>query len=448
MMKTQRKIAHTLLSSLTIVASLTSSRSLIKLCLSIIFLLSTGLTATATINSIASDWCNSCLPGATHRIVAGKQTSMLVKGQFVDLSTRVEISGSGVSVSFGQRTGGSNSSIEVKFNVDDSASLGERTVKLRYAVETSGPDTFNVQVVRGGQIDSIQQKVPGLQAGTTRLIAANAIPINEQVTLVFSGSRLGNASVAPSVSFRNARVLSGNTETRCEVALEFIRAGAIDINLVDAAVGTQPGNLLFKFFYNGTHTVTVNGTNPPTSGTSIPRVPVVSTTTSPPTFVDVAPRANMLNLFRTGNRVSINGHDFLRVDDRWCSENSVLIPTTETSSSKIITVPDITWGVSNVGTGEVPVAFTSQLSSNNVVLQNQAIAAGTLHPGATQDFAFQRSRSRVRVIRFAPTQLQPGCFVNPVDPDFFQDPPFTVKVDVANATPESATNRVNNTRNY
>ena len=447
-MQIERDFEGTRSNSLIAGCLLRNTALLIKLALSTVFLFSTGLTATATINSISSDWCQSCLPNAVHRIAAGKQTSMLVKGQFVDLSTRVEISGSGVSVSYGERTGGSNSSIVVRFNVDASASLGERTVKLRYAIETSGPDTFHVQVVRGGQIDSIQQRVPGLQAGTTRLIAANTIPINEQVTLVFSGSRLGNASVAPSVSFRNARVLSGNTETRCEVSLEFIRAGAIDINLVDAAVGTQPGNLLFKFFYNGTRTVTVNGTNPPTSGTSIPRVPVVSTTTSPPTFVDVAPRANMLNLFRTGDRVSINGHDFLRVDDRWCSENSVLIPTAGSSSSKIITVPDITWGVSNVGTGEVPVAFTSQLSSNNVVLQNQAIAAGTLHPGATQDFPFQRSRSRVRVIRFAPAQLQPGCFVNPLDPDFFQDPPFTVKVDVANATPESATNRVNNTRNY
>jgi len=372
---------------------------------------------------------------------------MVVKGQFVDLSTRVEITGSGVSVSFGQRTGGSNSSIVVRFNVDDSASLGGRTVKLRYAVETSGPDTFSVQVVRGGHIDSVQQRVPGPQAGTTRLVAANAIPINEQITLVFSGSRLGNASIAPSTSFRNAHVL-GNTETHCELALEFTRAGSIDIHLVDAAVGPQPGNLLFKFFYGGAHAVTVTGTSLPTVGNPpVPRVPVGGGATSPPTFVDISPRANILNLFRTtGDLVSISGGRFLRVDDRWCSENSVLVPATG-STSKPITLPDIIWGVSNVGTGEVPVGFASQLSSNNVVLQNQTIAAGTLHPGATQNFPFQRTRSTVRVIRFAAPQ-QAGCFVNPNDPDFFQDPPFTVRVDVANAAPESATNRANNTRNY
>jgi len=446
-MKPQRTIAHTLLSSLTAVASLTSSGSLIKLSLSIIFLLSTGLTATATINSISSDWCHSCLAGSTHRIVAGQQTSMLVRGQFVDLSTRVEISGSGVSVSFGQRTGGSNSSIEVKFNVDDSATLGERTVKLRYAVETSGPDTFTVQVVRGGHVDSIQQRVTSSQTGATTLVAATAVPTNQQVTLVFSGSRLGNASVAPSTLFKNARILSGNTETHCEVALEFTSTGAIDVRLVDASVGNTPGNLLFKFFYSGAHSVTVTGTNPTGGTTVIPRIPVGGGTTSPPTFVDVAPRANILNLFRTtGDAVSINGQNFLRVDDRWCSENSVAIPVTG-NISKSITLPDIIWGVSNVGTAEVTVGFASELSSNSVVLQNQPTAAGTLHPGATQNFTFQRARSTVRVIRFAAPQ-QPGCFVNPSDPNFFQDPPFTVKVDVGNALPESATNRLNNSRNY
>jgi hypothetical protein len=155
----------------------------------------------------------------------------------------------------------------------------------------------------------------------------------------------------------------------------------------------------------------------------------------------------MINLFRaTGGQVSINGQNFLPVDDRWCAENSVQIPL-RGNTSKEITLPEIKWGVSNVGTGEVPVAFSSRLSSNNVVLQDQTIAAGTLHPGATLDFPFQRARSRVRLIRFAAPQ-QGGCFVNPNDPDFFQDPPFTVKVDVANATPESATNRANNTRNY
>jgi hypothetical protein len=429
-------------------AAQTSRARFARSILLLIVLLAAGTSAMATINSISSDWCQTCLPGATHRIVAGKQTSMLVKGRFVDLATRAEISGSGVSVSLGQRVGGSNSSIVVRFNVDANAALGDRTVKLRYAIETNGPDTFRVQVVRGGRIDSIQQRIPGLQPGTTRLVSANQIALNQRVTLVFSGTRLGNASVAPSTSFRNAQVLPGATETHCEVALEFTRAGTINVNLLDAAVGPQPGNLLFKFFYGGLNTVTVNGSSAsqPAPQPPISHIPSGGTA-SPTTFVDVAPRANVLNLFRTsGGVVSINGSNFLRVDDRWCTENGVVAPS-RGSTAKPITLPDLIWGVSNVGTAVVPVAFTSQLSANNIVLQTQTIAVGSLPPGATQEFHFQRQRNQVTVIRFAPPQ-QAGCFVNPHDPSFFQDPPFVVKVDIGNVVPESATNRFNNTRTY
>jgi hypothetical protein len=401
----------------------------------------TPATATATIISISSDWCRSCPPGAVHRIVAGKQTSMVVKGQFVDLSTRVEITGSGVSVSFGDRTHGSDSSIVVRFDVDNAAALGERTVKLRYLVETSGPDTFKVQVVRGGRIDRIEQIVAGIA------IPANAIPVNQRVTLAFTGTRIGNASLSTNSAIRNPRILS-NSETRCDVELEFTRTGAINVNLVDADVGPQPHDLLFRFFYDGAKQVTVVGeSSSPTTGAVTPG-PITSGGSASATFADVAPRANMLNLFRRiGNPITINGQAFVPVEDRWCSENGVQTPAAG-SNSRLITVPDIQWGVSNVGTAEINVAFNSQLLSNNQILQTQTIAAGTLHPGATQNFAFTRTRNRVRVIRFAPPN-QPGCFVNPRDTDsFFEDPPFTVRVDVGNVVPEAATNRANNSRNY
>src|SRR4051812_7200805 len=95
--------------------------------LSLLFVLMTGASksAMATINAIQSDLCPNpaCLPGVVHPIVLDKNTSMVVKGQFVDLSTRVEISGSGVNVSFGERVGGNNSHIVVKFDVNATADL-------------------------------------------------------------------------------------------------------------------------------------------------------------------------------------------------------------------------------------------------------------------------------------------------------------------------------------
>ena len=83
------------------------------------------------------------------------------------------------------------------------------------------------------------------------------------------------------------------------------------------------------------------------------------------------------------------------------TENRVQTPASA-SASKLITVPDISWGVSNVGTSEVAVAFYSQLLSNNQVLDTRNTVGVSPHPGATRDFTFHRQRSAVRVIRFAP----------------------------------------------
>jgi hypothetical protein len=417
---------------------------LIKPLLLLVLIAGASTSAMATISAIQSDLCPNpaCLPGAVHPIVLDKNTSMVVKGQFVDLSTKVEISGSGVSVSFGERVGGNNSHIVVKFDVSGSADLGERTVKLRYAIETNGPDTFKVRVVRGGHIDQIQQRVPF--ANTTRLIAANAIPVNQQVTLVFTGSHLANAKIAPRSGISNPQTLSGCSETKCEFQVTFTQSGALDLNIFDASVQPNPNTLLYKFFYGGAENVAISGNVTPTQNVVFTPI-LTGGTASPATFADVAPRANMLNVFRTtGNSITVNGQQFLQVEDRLCS--SLQIPSAA-SVAQSITLADLTWGVSNVGTAPITVAFNSTISANNQVLQTQTIAASTLGPGATQDFRITRPRSNISVIRFAPP-VQSGCFVNPRSTDFFEDPTFTVRVDTGNVVPESATNRANNSRNY
>jgi hypothetical protein len=419
---------------------------LTKLTLLVVLIAGASTSAMATISAVQSDLCPNpaCSPGAVHPIVLDKNTSMVVKGQFVDLSTRVEISGSGVSVSFGDRVGGNNSHIVVKFNVSGSADLGERTVKLRYAIETNGPDTFKVRVVRGGRVDQIQQRVPGLFAGTTRLIAADTIPVNQPVTLVFTGNHLANAKIAPRSGVSNPQTLSGCTETKCEFQVTFTQSGALDLNIFDASVQPNANTLLYKFFYGGAENVAISGNVTPTQ--TVVFTPILTGgTTSPATFADVAPRANMLNVFRTtGNSITVNGQQFLQVDDRLCS--SLQTPSAA-SVAQSITLADLTWGVSNVGTAPITVAFNSTISANNQVLQTQTTAASTLGPGATQDFRITRPRSNITVIRFAPP-VQAGCFVNPRSTDFFEDPTFTVKVDTGNVVPESAANRTNNSRNY
>jgi hypothetical protein len=250
----------------------------------------------------------------------------------------------------------------------------------------------------------------------------------------------------------NPQTLSGCTDTSCGFEVEFTRTGTIDINLYDANVGTQAAALaingtLYHFFYNGAPKITVVGVANTTVTVPINRALVGGSVATNPVFVDVAPRANILNLFRrTGNSITVNGQNFLEVEDRWCSENALQTPATG-SASKQITIPDLQWGVTNVGTAEVTVAFDSQLIANNQVLQTGNVAAGVFLPLATHDFFFHRQHSTVHVFRFAAPN-QPGCFARPSDPDFFEDPTFTVKVDVNNALPETATNRINNARNF
>src|SRR5436190_11644158 len=204
--------------------------------LAVMFIFSVAGNAMATIGAIQSDLCpnGGCLPGTVHPVVVGKSTSMVVKGQYVDLSTSVDISGSGVDVSYGDRVGGSGSHIVVKFTVHTGAALGERTVKMHYAVETNGPDTFKIRVVRGGTIDKIEQRIPGLFAGTTRLVAADSIPVNQPVTLVFTGTLLANSQIAPRIGVANPQTLSACSETRCEFQVELTQSGTFDLNIFDA----------------------------------------------------------------------------------------------------------------------------------------------------------------------------------------------------------------------
>ena len=115
--------------------------------------------------------------------------------------------------------------------------------------------------------------------------------------------------------------------------------------------------LLYKFFYGGAENVAISGNVTPTQ--TVVFTPILTGgTASPATFADVAPRANMLNVFRTtGNSITVNGQQFLQVDDRLCS--SLQTPSAA-SVAQSITLADLTWGVSNVGTAPITVAFNSR----------------------------------------------------------------------------------------
>ncbi len=171
--------------------------------------------------------------------------------------------------------------------------------------------------------------------------------------------------------------------------------------------------------------------------------PPTSTVIAPPPIVDLVPRPTLNNIFRrTGNPVTIGTGNFIPVDARWCT--GLPMPTSG-SAARDIVVPPLDWGVSNAGTAATG-AFTAQLRSGAVVLQTQALAAGTPAVGASTSFAFTRPNGgAVRVARFAIPQPQ-GCFVNLANPGFWEDPPLTVVVDSGGAIAESSED--NNSRTF
>jgi hypothetical protein len=118
--------------------------------------------------------CNNTFP---YPIPQGKTTTIDVEGQFVDLSTGLEVSpSSDVTVTSAGQSSGHKF---VKIAVQSDAAPGVRTVELHYLVETNGPDTFKILILRGGKVTSITTPTPP--------------DYFNDVTVTFNGSHLDNA---------------------------------------------------------------------------------------------------------------------------------------------------------------------------------------------------------------------------------------------------------------
>lgn len=399
----------------------------------------------ATIDTIKGSL--TCFVGCGRTVVQniaqGNDHSFEVVGQFVDLSTGVRINGEGVSVSYGTRKHGSNSSIIVKFDVQSNAAPGERTVTMEYP---TGTDTFRVRVVRRGTISQVQYRrpLPFRPGGgaANELVAATGLPLNEKVILVITGTRLDDIQVRTESTYQSVRVLSGSSTSR-SIEIEFSGAGQGALLIFDAALSAQDmrSSTSSSFSYTGgtNRNIQYGGTPPASSFVA----PVLSGGGGGGnTFTDAAPRANMLNIFRRLSNFApfeINGLTMLRVEDRFCEGMPI-----NQNDAREITVPDLVWGVSNVGTADINTAFESQLKTGTVVLATESVPG--LNPGETRNFNFRRQNSRVRVRRFSDRQ---GCHVSPNDTAFFfEDPPFTVVVNTNGALTEAAAQTNNNRRNY
>jgi hypothetical protein len=263
--------------------------------------------------------------------------------------------------------------------------------------------------------------------------------------LVLTGTRLDGFQVKPHSGFRSVRVLPGATDAQASIEVEFAQSGQGPLLLYDAALSPQDMNssAASHFLYGGGDNLNIQYGAPPGAPTRVVAPPITGRVgPAPAVFVDVAPRA-MLNIFRRQSQAPAfteSGVDYFPVDSinapQFCSG---MIG----NQTRVITVPNPVWGVSNVGTANVTTAFESQLRSAVAVLATQTITS--LNAGQTSNFTFTRPDSRLRVFTFA---TRNGCFVSPTATPFFEDPAFTVVVNTNAALTEAAANQANNSRRF
>jgi hypothetical protein len=131
--------------------------------LAALFLAAYATPAHATIKNIwgpPGELCKVTAPctGTFHYpIPQGRAVVLDIEGQFVDLSTGLDVSGSGIAVST-DHTSSSNRFIRVSVSGD--ATPGLHTVTLHYAVELNGPDHFQILVLHGGKAQSVVPSNP------------------------------------------------------------------------------------------------------------------------------------------------------------------------------------------------------------------------------------------------------------------------------------------------
>jgi hypothetical protein len=179
---------------------------------------------------------------------------------------------------------------------------------MRYAIETSGPDTFKVRVVRKGNISQIQYRRPlpfrpgGPPPGgpATELVPPTSLPLNQRLVLIMTGTRLSNVEVRPETTYQNVRVLPGATESTYAVEIEFTGSGQGPLSFFDSALSGQDmrSSGSSKFSYTGGAIRNVQYGGAQAGGTTFTPPILRGGAGSPSVFVDVAPRANMLNIFR------------------------------------------------------------------------------------------------------------------------------------------------------
>lgn len=150
--------------------------------------LATYGVAAATISSM--QYIETYTPTQTVKVWQGETADIVVKGTSLDLSTGVEIVDAGgdpvpgLTPAIIERHGGANTRITVRVTSLTTVPLGQRTIRIRYLVEISGPDQFKIRLYKLGEISSIT-----MDGDTTN------VKVGQPYTFTATGKRLGGAQI-------------------------------------------------------------------------------------------------------------------------------------------------------------------------------------------------------------------------------------------------------------
>jgi hypothetical protein len=194
----------------------------------------------ATIEHIhGEDFCkygNGCGSDFQYPVLQDRTTTVTLEGQYVDISTGLEVTGSGVTIT-GVSTSSSKKTIRIA--VSSNAAPGLRTVKLHYLVEVNGPDTFKILVVRKGRITGVE-----------------APPLTQffsEADVILTGENIGNAAVFLA-TFPGTVKVAESTDSRVVVHLKFNNGPLAEITgtlyLYDKAYPVL-GSVVTAFLYSG-----------------------------------------------------------------------------------------------------------------------------------------------------------------------------------------------------
>ncbi len=149
---------------------------------------------------------------------------------------------------------------------------------------------------------------------------------------------------------------------------------------------------------------------------------------------DVMPKPTMSGIFRReepGHTVMLDGSPYYRINKQYCQGLSA-------DQSRLVPLPDLVWGASNVGTVAILTPFSIQLrmrrpdpippSHGWPSSPDYEMSVPTLLP--KHDVSVTTARPIEVRVTYLSTNFYNGCYISPAAPPYYEDPELQVHVNI------------------